>query len=42
MIRSAINRFNIIVDFLIEIENYDIIILLKFDSNDELAEDDSI
>ena len=42
MIRLITDRFNIIVDFLIEIENYDIIVLLKFDPNDELAEDNTI
>ena len=42
MFRSALNRFNIIVNFLIEIENYDIIILLKSDSDDELAKNDII
>ena len=42
MIRSIINRFNIIVNFLIEIENHDIIILLKSDPNDELEKDDTI
>ena len=42
MIRSIINRFNTIVDFLIEIENYNIIILSKSDSDDELIKDDSI
>ena len=42
MIRLIINRFNTIVDFLTEIEYYNIIILSKFDSNDELAKDDTI
>ena len=31
----TINRFNIINDFLTETENYDIIILSKFDLDDE-------
>ena len=34
--RSIINRLNIINDFLIEIENYDIITLSKFDLDNEL------
>ena len=34
--RLITNRFNIINDFLIDIENYDIIILSKFNPNDEL------
>ena len=42
MIRLIIDRFNIIVDFLIEIENYNIIILLKFNSDDEFAKNDTI
>ena len=42
MIRLTLDRFNIIVDFLIEIENYNIIILLKSDPDDELAKDDTI
>ena len=42
MTRLIINRFNIIVNFLIEIENYNIIVLLKSDSDDELAENDII
>ena len=41
MIRLTSNRFNTIVDFLTEIENYDIIILLKPDSDDELAKNDT-
>ena len=36
MSRSTTNRLNIINDFLIDIKNYDIIILSKSDSNDEL------
>ena len=35
MSRSTINRFNMINDFLAEIENYDIITLSKLDLNDE-------
>ena len=35
MNRLIINRLNIINDFLINIENYDIIILLKFNLDDE-------
>ena len=42
MIRLIINRFNTIVDFLIETENYNIIILLKSDPNDELVKDNLI
>ena len=34
--RSTTNRLNIINDFLIEIKDYDIIILSKPDLNDEL------
>ena len=34
MIRLITDRFNIIINFLIEIENYDIIILSKSDFND--------
>ena len=33
--RLSINRFNIIIEFLIEIENYNIIILSKPNSDDE-------
>ena len=36
MIRLTINRFDIMIKFLIEIENYDIIILLKPNSDDDL------
>ena len=36
MNRSTINRFNIINDFLAEIENYDIITLSKLNLDDEL------
>ena len=42
MIRFVTDRFNIIIDFLIEIENHDIIVLLKSDPDDELVEDDTI
>ena len=35
MSRSITDRLNIINDFLIEIENHDIIILSKSDFNDE-------
>ena len=42
MIRLITDRFNIIVNFLIEIENHNIIVLLKSDPNDELTKDDSI
>ena len=42
MIRLIINYFNIIVNFLIETENYNIIILLKSNPDDELAKDDLI
>ena len=41
MIRSITNRFNTIIDFLTEIENYNIIILLKPNLNDKLAENNS-
>ena len=40
MNRLTINRFNIINEFLIEIKNYDIIILLKPDVDDELTKID--
>ena len=36
MNRSTTNRLNIIKEFLTEIENYDIIILSKFNLDDEL------
>ena len=42
MVRLTINRFNIIVNFLTEIENHNIIVLLKSNSDDELAKDDLI
>ena len=42
MIRSIINCFNTIVNFLIEIANHNIIILLKSDLDDELVKDDII
>ena len=42
MVRSIINRFNIIIKFLIEIENHDIIILLKSNPNDELIKIDTL
>ena len=35
MNRLTTDRLNIINDFLVEIENYDIIILSKFNLNDE-------
>ena len=40
MNRSTTNRLNIINDFLIEIENHDIITLSKSNLNDELTEID--
>ena len=40
MNRSIIDRFNTINDFLIDIENYDIIMLSKPDLNNELIEID--
>ena len=36
MNRLTINRFNMINEFLVEIENYNIIILSKSDLDDEL------
>ena len=42
MIRLITNRFNIIINFLIDIENYNIIILSKSDSNDELIKNNII
>ena len=42
MVRLIKNLLNTIVNFLIEIENYNIIVLSKFNPNDELAKDDSI
>ena len=40
MNRSTTNRLNIINDFLTEIENYDIITLLKSDLDDEFTKID--
>ena len=42
MIRLIINRFNIIIEFLVEIEDYNIIILSKFNLNDKLTKIDII
>ena len=42
MNRSTINRFNIINDFLAEIENHDIITLSKSDLDDELIKIDTL
>ena len=42
MNRLIINRFNIIIEFFIEIENYDIIILSKPDSDDEFIKINTI
>ena len=42
MVRSITDRFNIIVDFLVETENYNIIVLLKSNPDNELAEDNII
>ena len=42
MIRLITNRLNTINEFLIDIENYDIIILSKPDLDDELTEIDSL
>ena len=42
MIRLTTNRLNIIIDFLIETEDYDIIILSKSNSDDELAENNTM
>ena len=42
MNRSITNRLNIINDFLIDTENYNIITLSKFKSNDELTEIDTL
>ena len=42
MVRSIIDRFNIIIEFLIKIENHDIIILSKSNSNNEFTEIDII
>ena len=40
--RLTINRLNIINDFLIEIENHDIIILSKSNLDDELIKIDTL
>ena len=40
--RLTINRFNIINNFLIDIENFNVIILLKSDFDDELIKIDII
>ena len=40
--RLTTNRLNIINDFLIEIENYDIITLSKSDLDDELIKIDTL
>ena len=40
--RLTTNRFNMINDFLIEIEDHDIIILSKSDLNDELIKIDTL
>ena len=40
MSRSIIDRLNIINEFLVEIENYDIIILSKSDLDDEFIKID--
>ena len=42
MNESITNRLNIINEFLIEIENYDIIILSKSDLDDELIKIDTL
>ena len=42
MNRSTTNRFNMINDFLVETEDYDIITLSKPDLNDELTEIDTL
>ena len=42
MNRLRSNRFNTIIDFLIDIENYNIIILLKLNSDDELIKINTI
>ena len=42
MNRSTTNRLNIINDFLIEIENHDIIILSKSNLDDELIKIDTL
>ena len=42
MIRLIINRFNIIINFLVETENHNVIILSKSDPNEELAENNII
>ena len=41
MIRLITNRFNIIIKFLIEIENHNIIILSKSNLNDEFIKIDT-
>ena len=40
--RLLINRFNTTIEFLIEIENYNIIFLSKPNSNDELIKIDTL
>ena len=40
--KSIINRFNMINEFLIEIEDYNIIILSKPDLDDELIKIDTL
>ena len=42
MVRLIINRLNIIINFLIEIEDHNIIALSKSNSDDELAENNTI
>ena len=42
MNRLTINRLNMINDFLVEIENYDIITLSKSDLDDELIKIDTL
>ena len=42
MSRLITNRFNTINDFLIDIENYNIIILSQFNSDDELIKINTI
>ena len=42
MVRLTINRFNIIINFLIEIENYNIIVLSKLNLDDELIKNNII
>ena len=42
MSRLTTDRFNIINDFLVEIENYNIITLSKFNLNDELIKIDTL